>query len=1397
VSWEVANKVGGIYTVLSTKAKTAVAELGDDYVCVGPWLLADIDRRVPFEDDANYVDFAEACRQMGTPVRVGRWLVPGQPRCVLVEFSQLYKEKDTLLAKLWEDYKVDSIAGGWDYAEPVLFGVAAGRVIEEWWERYVAPQHRRSVIHCHEWMTGSALLHVKDRIPAMGTVFTTHATNLGRSLSALGQSPLQGLGGDQVEELARKHGMVAKHSMEGAVAREADVFTTVSQVTADEAELLHQRRPEPVLPNGIDLEVLDSFAGDADRAVVRGELERLATRFLGEEVGEAAFVCVSGRYEFHNKGIDLLLDSLGMLNARDGRRIVLFVLVPAGNSGPRSDVLDRLLRPELPADVPLGVTTHNLFDEERDPIVERCNRLGLKNARGARAKVIRIPIYLTHDDGFLNRPYEAIVRAMDLTVFPSFYEPWGYTPQESIALGVPTVTTDYAGFGRWAVDHGLGPESGITVIHRIGVQYGVVVEALADAIERLIAPGRDVEQTARACRRTAARTAWSDLFAHYKEAYRRALDRVGERMRQGVPQRRRPKATIALQPRAGAAPRLTTFEVAVMLPEKLTDLDRLSRNYWWSWNRDAEALFAELSPKTWEASRRNPVAFLQRLDAGDLARKASDRDFGARLHRVMALLDSYMAERSHSFALTRHEDERDAALTGEHPIAYFCAEYALHESLPIYSGGLGVLAGDHLKSASDLNLPLVGVGLFYHMGYMFQQLGAGGEQVALEVENVVRELPMELLRDIDGSPLEIAINLPGRELFLRAYKVMVGRVTLYLLDANTASNRPEDRGITRNLYGGDQEMRIRQLIALGRGGVRLLRRIGIRPAVYHMNEGHAAFLTLERVSRLVRQEGLTFEAARHCVRATTLFTTHTPVPAGHDSFSEDLMRRYFSDAPEWVGVPWERFFGLGHAKDGGGAFNMTYLALSFSSYCNGVSRLHGVTSQKLLHAFWPGLLEAEVPVRSITNGVHLATWTHPRIARLLGATDRPVRPSDFSRRGGGIDSGDLWEARQANRRDLLERVRASLQQSFVRRNDSPLVLNRVLDGLREDALLIGFARRFAPYKRAQLLYKDAARLLRILDSVDRPVRVLVAGKAHPRDAAGMDVLKGVAQVTRRDEFLGKVVFLEEYDVGLARALVQGVDVWLNTPTHMLEASGTSGMKAAANGVLNISIADGWWPEAYDGKNGWQIGGARLYTDQELQDQFDSATLYRLLEEEVVPLFFDRDEDGVPRGWLDVVRGCLSTIPPAFNTDRMVGQYLDEAYRVLGLEYFGLKRDRRASAKRAADERVRIMRGFAQMKVVALHMVDPQKLGLGDALEARVEIDLGQLNPEDVVVEFVLCQGADERALSSVRTVQLRVIGNSAGRVFTFEGNHILERSGSYSCGLRVRARDSNELVLWA
>lgn len=697
------------------------------------------------------------------------------------------------------------------------------------------------------------------------------------------------------------------------------------------------------------------------------------------------------------------------------------------------------------------------------------------------------------------------------------------------------------------------------------------------------------------------------------------------------------------------------------LPEPLRPLVSLASNLWWSWDPEARALFEELEPSRWEECAHWPHALLERTGPQTLAKRAADADYVRRVALVFARARAYLAEPPRSFP---EPTSSVPGLSPTRPVAYLCAEYGLHEALRIYSGGLGVLAGDHLKSASDERIPLVAVGLFYRLGYVHQVVDAQGEQFTEDRSNDAHALGLEPVCGPDGEPLEISVPLGERSLHLRAWRVAVGRVSLYLLDANTPANREEDRQVTRRLYGGGPERRIQQEIALGCGAVRLLDALGTTPSVWHLNEGHASFCALERAAQLVEKEHLDFESARARVAQTTVFTTHTPVPAGHDRFGADVVERYLRGFERRLGIPWERFTALGIEGDPYGTFNMTHLAVRFSSYRNGVSRIHRNVSRKLLRALWPGTPLEKVPIESITNGVHLPSWADSELAGLLGVEGRPVRGVDFRERAPGLDLAELWRVRQAARRRMRDALRERLLRSAERNGDPADLVERTVGGLSEDALFVVFARRFAPYKRATLMLHDSARLARILDDAQHPVRIVVAGKSHPADEPGLSLIRRVVAASRSEALAGRLYFLEDYDIDLARVLVRGADVWLNTPTRPLEASGTSGMKAAANGVLNLSIADGWWPEVADGRNGWTIGGPREFDDQQRQDEVDARELYRLLEEEVVPLFFDRDKDGIPRRWLERARHALATIPPVMDMSRAIGEYVEHAYTPL-------------------------------------------------------------------------------------------------------------------------------------
>ncbi|MFQ3630375.1 alpha-glucan family phosphorylase [Roseiflexus sp.] len=693
------------------------------------------------------------------------------------------------------------------------------------------------------------------------------------------------------------------------------------------------------------------------------------------------------------------------------------------------------------------------------------------------------------------------------------------------------------------------------------------------------------------------------------------------------------------------------------IPERIARLRDLAYNLWWSWHPEAQDLYRHIDADLWEEDYHNPVDFLRDVRQRKLEVAAADPAYLAEYDRVMESFDRYMTAEDTWYRRTFGNGNGNDVM-----IAYFSAEFGLHESLPIYSGGLGVLAGDHVKEASDLGLPFVAVGFIYPQGYFRQRLDQSGWQEAIYSKLNFADIAATQALTVDGREVVVEVDLPGRTIYAKVYRIQVGRVSLFLMDTDIHPNSPQDRELSARLYGGDQEMRIAQEIVLGIGGVRALRQLGIHPNVWHMNEGHSAFLVLELVREKVAQ-GVPFDEAWRDVRAQSVFTTHTPVPAGNDAFPLHLMEKYFGSFWPQLGLTREQFFDIAlQHQYWGPTFAMTVLALKGSHAHNGVSKLHGHVARGMWHWLYPGAAQDEVPITSITNGVHSSTWLAPAMRRLYDEALGPDWEEDLDNvarwaKVHNIPDDQLWEVRQALKRDLVILARERVRQRHLRLGSPPQIWP-VLD---EKILTIGFARRFATYKRATLLFREPERLKALLNRSDRPMQIIFAGKAHPADDPGKLFIQQVYQMSQQPGFLGRILFVEEYDMALARALVQGVDVWLNTPRRPHEASGTSGQKAGLNGVVNVSILDGWWPEAYNGKNGWAVGEEREYSNQDEQDWHDAQHLYRILEQEVIPTYYDRGPDGVPHRWLAISKESIATIAPVFSTRRMVKEYVTRLY----------------------------------------------------------------------------------------------------------------------------------------
>lgn len=695
------------------------------------------------------------------------------------------------------------------------------------------------------------------------------------------------------------------------------------------------------------------------------------------------------------------------------------------------------------------------------------------------------------------------------------------------------------------------------------------------------------------------------------------------------------------------------------MPEKINRLPELAYNLWWSWNPYARGLFKRLDYTLWRSTQHNPVQMLQEISQERLQAAAEDSAFYRHYNKVMMELDREIENGHLWFPETYPE-------LAKRPVAYFSAEFGLHNSLPIYSGGLGILSGDHAKEASDLGIPLVGVGFMYPQGYFRQRIPSHGWQEAIYEQLDMNQAPIRPVTDEHGNDVKVQVELADRPVFARIWNVNVGRVNLFLMDTDVDENDPWDRELSARLYSGDGEVRIRQEIMLGIGGVRALRMLDIHPEVWHMNEGHSAFLVLELMREKVAQ-GQSLQEARDEVRSHAVFTTHTPVPAGHDAFPFHMVEQYFSGMWEELGLTRDEFLSLGrHEESWGTAFNMTVLALRTSGQVNGVSKLHGEVSRKMWQSVWPDRPVEEIPISHITNGVHLPTWlpseTQSLFNKYLGPewVTRQDDPGIWERLT-DIPDSELWDLHATLKQKLIGFLRERVRRRWVTGSDDPTQVLTSGTLLDPNALTIGFARRFATYKRANLIFKDIDRLSHILLNTHRPVQLVFAGKAHPADDPGKMLIQSIYTHAKHNEMGGRVAFIEDYDMHMARYMVQGVDLWLNNPLRPREASGTSGMKAAINGIPNLSVLDGWWVEGYNGANGWAIGDGTSHDDREEQDWADANAIYELLEQEIVPLFYDRDRDNIPRGWVEIMRESIRSCGPAFSTTRMLKQYTEEMY----------------------------------------------------------------------------------------------------------------------------------------
>lgn len=848
-------------------------------------------------------------------------------------------------------------------------------------------------------------------------------------------------------------------------------------------------------------------------------------------------------------------------------------------------------------------------------------------------------------------------------------------------------------------------------------------------------------------------------------------------------------------------PKVHLFNVAPCIPEQVSFLETLARNMWWCWNTEAIELFRRIDPKLWRSCGHNPLVFLSQVPQRRLESLAQEESFVRHLQEVRQTFEATVPTLPGNAG---PEVQTDC-------IAYFSLEYGIHESIRLYSGGLGVLAGDHLKAASDLELPLAAVGLLYRQGYFRQYLNKDGWQQEHYPDNEIHHLPLHPVYGEDGHQLTVELPLPEGVVHSTVWRLDIGRVPLYLLDTNTPENPPEFRKITAQLYGGDRKARLRQELILGIAGYRALLAVGLRPKVCHINEGHAAFLSIARIHHLMTELGLALPAATEIVRRTNVFTTHTPVPAGNETFSVDLVRPYLDTLEKAYNIPTNSLLAWSQPGDGtaGHEFSMTVLGLRMSLYSNGVSKLHGEVARRMWSHLWPDKPEDEIPIRHVTNGIHVSSWLSPDNAalyrRYLGPDwEHHPASSDTVHNIMQIPDEELWRSHELGRSRLIRTAREHLERQWRVRNATRAEIAQAKSVLDHDALTIGFARRFATYKRATLLLRDPERFERLLTDEDRPIQFIFAGKAHPADDHGKDLIRRIIQFSQRTGARRRIVFLENYNINVARTLVQGVDVWLNTPRRPEEASGTSGMKAAVNGGLHLSILDGWWAEGFEGENGWAIGDTTEYDDHEYQDTVEAQALYNIIENEVIPKFYDRQLGDLPVAWIRMMRNSIRVGLRQFTSHRMVSEYSSRFYTPAIENYRQLVEDGATRAKEVVNRRDHLDTHWKHVHVDAPEsQAEPQLRHVGDTFLVSSAVHLGELKPEDVVVQVYYGPVSPQNRIirSHVETMTLTET-ESDGR-FRYEHTIECRETGRYGFTTRVvpSGRDWQDLmpgfVTWA
>ena len=830
------------------------------------------------------------------------------------------------------------------------------------------------------------------------------------------------------------------------------------------------------------------------------------------------------------------------------------------------------------------------------------------------------------------------------------------------------------------------------------------------------------------------------------------------------------------------------------LPKRIGKLSEIANNLWWSWNTEFLRLFKMIDRDLWETCEKNPVKFLKQVSQDRLEAVATNQEFLKEYDRLAKEFDDYVTSKNTWFSNKYPENKKDL-------IAYFSAEYGLDQTIPIYSGGLGILSGDHLKSASDLGIPLVAVGLLYKNGYFHQKINGYGDQET-EYNNIdLSNLPINPVKDENGDELKIYVKFEKRKIYLKVWQINVGRIKLYLLDSDIDENKPEDREVTLKLYGGDQEMRIKQEIVLGMGGTNLLTRaLGLNPTVYHMNEGHSAFLILELIKNIIKEKKVSFEVAKDIASSKTVFTTHTPVPAGNDIFPIALVEKYFKEFWPRLGLEREEFLKLGMkpCTDLEPGFNMGILALKVAGKKNGVSKLHGAVSRELFGDVWPEIAANESPITYVTNGIHTCSWLAPTLKELYNKYLIPywqdnIHKNEVWENINNIPDEELWEIHQQRKIKLLNLVKENTTNRLRRSGYSYEEINDITSKLNPNALTIGFARRFATYKRATLIFRDLERITQILNNAERPVQLIFAGKAHPADKEGQDLIKRIHEISMMPQFKGKIFLLENYNIAMSRYLVSGVDVWLNNPRRPMEASGTSGQKASVNGVINFSVLDGWWAEGYNQENGWTIGTNAEFTSYEEQDDADSQSMYRTLEEKIIPTYYDKDENGISEKWMKIMKNSITSTGGKYSTSRMLVDYTNNLYMPL----CNLTKKYYENIDNVAEFNLwkkNLYINWKDIKITQKNNLNNITMDAGNNIEVKCEVQLPNISVDNIEVQCYYGKILDNGIVENVSIIPMKLTSkDEENKIYEYTTKIELRTGGNY--GYTFRVMPKHEMLL--